>query len=99
MPHDNKTIELRVHFWTNDISPTEGEITPKHGLAKGTVHITANTLHGIAPEQKAHFNTLMELPLAIEKVLIAHGIVLHPGEKMSKYMRTLERREPEDQAA
>lgn len=33
----SKTIEVRVHFWTNGIAAREGEIKPGHCLASGSV--------------------------------------------------------------
>jgi hypothetical protein len=80
-----KTIELNVRFWTDEIAGEKGAILPKHAWASGVVHATRNTSHGISPTDPIPFNSLMELPVAIEKTLLAHGIILHADGKMKKY--------------
>src|SRR5690242_11074474 len=84
--HGEKMIEVKVRFWTDDIAD-KGEILPKHGWTSGVVRIEGNTTHGIKPSKPRPFNSLLDLPLAIERVLLDYGIVLHPSRKMSKYVR------------
>jgi hypothetical protein len=50
------------------------------------VRAETNPSHGIKPGGKAIFNSLLELPLAIERVLIQQGIQLHPGRRDRKYL-------------
>jgi hypothetical protein len=85
--HGEKMIEIRVRFWTNDIGEC-GQILPKHAWSKGTVNVTRNETHGITPKPKGwrNFNSLPELGMAIEKVLIDNEIVLHHSTKTKKYM-------------
>ena len=86
--HGEKTIEIKIHFFTNELAKA-GEIRPKHGWTRGTVGITTNESHGIEPGGKRrHFNSLMEIPAAIERVLIENGITLHTGGggKMDHYI-------------
>ena len=83
--HGEKTIELNVRFWTDEISAEKGKILPKHAWASGVVHTTRNESHGITPKDPIPFNSPMELPLAVEKALLAHGIVLHADSRMKKY--------------
>jgi len=79
-----RMIEVRLRFWTNDIVP-KGRIVPKHAWASGVVRIASNKSHGIAPSNPRPFNSLLDVGAVIEKVLIDHGVVLHPDRKMQKY--------------
>jgi hypothetical protein len=44
-----------------------------------------NKSHGIVPQNPVPFQSLMDLASVIERVLIAHGVVLHPSRRMQKY--------------
>ena len=83
--HGEKTIELSVRFWTDEMASEKGQIVPKHAWAGGMVHAVRNESHGIVSGEPVPFNSLMELPLAIERVLLAQGIVLHAANQMRKY--------------
>jgi hypothetical protein len=85
--HGEKTIEISIRFWTNNIGEG-GLILPKHAWSKGTVNITRNEAHGITPKPKGWrpFNSLPELGSAIERVLIESEIVLHHSPRTRKYM-------------
>jgi hypothetical protein len=80
-----KMIEIRVRFWTNDMAGKKESIRQKHAWANGVVRVQANKTHGISPRKPRPFQSLMDLPAAIEKVLIDHGIVLHRNRRMRKY--------------
>ena len=82
-----KMIEVRIRFWTDDIAPNKDEIIPKHAWMSGVVAMDRNKSHGISPEAPIPFNSLLSLGSAIEKVLIAHGVVFHVGGRSKKYMR------------
>jgi hypothetical protein len=84
--HGDKTIELTVRFWTDNIAPTKGKIIPKNGWAAGVVYIHKSPAHGFEPQDPIPFNTLMELPGKIEKVLANHGVQLRPYSTMKKYI-------------
>ena len=43
----DRTIELRVRFWTNGIASAEGKIVPRHAWDSGTVEVRSNESHGI----------------------------------------------------
>jgi hypothetical protein len=79
-------IELKVRFWTNDITEGEGQIVPKHAWASGVVRMEPNPSHGISPKSPAPFHSLLDLPAVMEKVLIAHGVTLHISRRMKKYL-------------
>lgn len=83
MPSDNKTIEVRVKFWTDNLTES-GEVNPKHAWAQGVVHMPANTRHGIKASQPQPFNSMAELASAIEDVLAESGIRLHVGPAAKK---------------
>ncbi len=81
-----RMIELKVRFWTDNIAQGKGMIHPKHAWASGVVRIERNDFHGIVPEDPLHFNSMMEIGTAIEKVLIQHGIKIHASSRMRKYL-------------
>jgi hypothetical protein len=84
--HGEKMIELRVRLWTDDIAPEKGKIAPKHAWAHGVVHIQKNSAHGIVPESPRPFNSLLDLGSVLEAVLIEHGITLHVGDQVKRYV-------------
>lgn len=86
-PHGEKMIEVKVRFWTNDIGAKKGEVVPKHGWARGVVRMERNDTHGTTGDPNEKFNSLMELPHAIERLLIKQGIVLYSSPNMRKYLR------------
>lgn len=81
-----RMIEVKVRFWTDNIAEGKGMVHPKHAWASGVVRIERNDIHGIVPEDPVHFNSLMEIAAALEKVLIQHGIKIHPSGRMEKYV-------------
>jgi hypothetical protein len=85
--HGEKMITMTVYFWTNDIAGQKGRISRKQAWAAGMVAMDANPSHGIKPRKTRPFHSLMDLTAAMEKVLIEHGIVLHEGPKMRKYLK------------
>jgi hypothetical protein len=82
-------IQINVRLFTNNISPEKGQVLPKHACTNGAIRLEKNTLHDINPKQPVIFNSLMGMPSVIEKVLIAHGIILHTDNRMRKYIRNL----------
>lgn len=84
--YGEKMIEVKIRFWTNEIADKKGSIVPKHAWTSGVVRIERNESHGIEPGYPRPFNSLMEIPSLIEKVLIQHGIKLHCDRKMEKYV-------------
>ena len=85
-PRGTKMIELSVHLYTEEISPNPGTIIPKHAWAHGVVRIKRNASHGIIPIEDRHFHSLMEIPAAIEQVLIDNEITIRKSTKMRKYI-------------
>lgn len=65
--YGEKTVELHIRFFTDEIA-TDG-IRPKHAWDCGTVSSVVNRSHSITHHIQ-HFNSMAELPLAVEKVLI-----------------------------
>ena len=85
--HGEKMIEVRIRFWTDDISKGPGKmIIPKHAWTSGVVRIQGNEAHGIAPTKPRPFNSLLDLTAVIEKTLKGHGIMLHISNGMKKYV-------------
>jgi hypothetical protein len=83
--HGKKMIEVSLRFWTNDISEEPGKVIPKHAWTSGVVRIQGNESHGIVPGSPLPFHSLLDIGSVIEKVLLNHGVVLHPSTKMDKY--------------
>lgn len=81
-----RMIEVKVRFWTDQIAEGEGRIQPKHAWGEGVVRMKRNEVHGIKPERPVVFSSLMDLAAVIEKVLIQHGITIHPSSRMRNYL-------------
>ena len=79
-----RTIELRVRFWTNGIASAEGKIVPRHAWDSGTVEVRSNESHGIVSKEALHFYSLAELSSVIEKALINNGVTLHADNHSRK---------------
>jgi hypothetical protein len=84
--HGEKMIEVKVRFWTNNIASRRGKVIPKHAWSSGVVRMEPNESHGIKPGNPKPFHSLLDVSAIIEKVLIEHGVVLHPSRTMKKYM-------------
>jgi hypothetical protein len=78
-------IEVKIRFWTDGIAEGEDMILPRNAWAAGVVRIERNDSHDLIPDDPVPFNSLMEIPGVIERVLIAHGITLHSSRKMNRY--------------
>ena len=83
--HGERTIEVKIRFWTNDIAGGQGKVLPKHAWAGGVVRMERNASHGIVPGAPLPFHSLLDITSVVEKALIQHGIQLHAGRKMRKY--------------
>ena len=86
--HGDKMIEVKIRFWTNDIANEPGKVVPKHAWTAGVVRIERNDSHGIQPTNPLPFHSLLDVGAVIERVLIEHGVKLHPSKKAAKYLRT-----------
>ena len=85
--HGEKMIEVKIRFWTDDISDEKGKVIAKHAWSSGVVRIERNKSHVITPSKPLPFHSLLDVGATVEKVLIEHGIILHPSQKMKKYVR------------
>ena len=83
-----RMIEVKLRFWTNDLADGEGKIRPKHAWSSGVVRMESNKTHGIKPKNPRPFHSLLDVGAVIERVLIQHGIQLHPNRRMRKYLFT-----------
>lgn len=83
--HGERMIEVKIRFWTNDIAGENRKIIPKNAWAAGVVRIERNDSHGIKPGSPLPFHSLLDMGAVIEKVLIEHGVTLHPSRQMRKY--------------
>ncbi len=83
--HGEKMIEVKLRFWTNAIAPSKDSVLPKHAWASGVVRMESNKSHGIKPKAPVPFHSLLDIGAVVEKVLIAHGVVLHAPRQMLKY--------------
>lgn len=80
-----RMVELKVHFWTDNIADGEGRVRPKHAWGSGVARVERNKAHGIAPQKAIPFNSLMELPAVIEQALIQAEVTIHPSRRMKRY--------------
>lgn len=87
--HGEKMIEIRLRFWTNGIAEEKGNIIPKQAWTSGVVSIDRNESHGIQPTNPLPFHSLLDIGRVVEKVLITHDIILHPGNRDEKYLQPL----------
>ena len=58
----------------------------KHAWSSGVVRMERNDSHGIMAKNPRPFHSLLDVGAVIEKVLIEHGVVLHPSQRMKKYL-------------
>jgi hypothetical protein len=84
--HGEKMIEVKIRFWTDELSPEPGKVIPKHAWTSGVVRIQGNKAHEIMPSRPKPFNSLLDVGLAIEKTLKENGIVLHLSRGMKRYV-------------
>jgi hypothetical protein len=84
--HGQKMIEVKVRFWTNDFADGDGQIRTKHARTSGVVRLKRNDLHGIKDIKPIPFHSLLDLPAAIEQLLIREEIKLHPSRRMRKLL-------------
>ena len=76
--HGEKTIEVSLRFWTDDIAETKGRIRPGHCWSAGTVRVPKNDSHGISGQHPSiPFNSLREITSAIDKAMTEAGITIH----------------------
>ncbi len=85
-PHGEKMLEIRLRFWTDEIAPVKGYVAPKHAWSSGVARIQTNASHGIHGGEEVIFNSLLEIPSAIEKILLSEGIQLHASRRMRRYL-------------
>ncbi|MCK4456298.1 MAG: hypothetical protein KAW39_01005 [Thermoplasmata archaeon] len=75
--YGEKTIELTVRFWTNDISRKENHIVPRVCWEHGMITLKKNESHGLAVKRKP-FKSIAHLSRAVEELLKASNVeVLH----------------------
>jgi hypothetical protein len=85
-PFGEKMIQLEIRLFTDEIAP-KGKVIPKHAWDTGMVTVQTNSTHGLRKGDPVPFNSLLELPVAIEKLFLKQGIILHSGSRSGKYLR------------
>lgn len=83
--HGEKMIQINIRLWTNKLSDKPGKIIPKNAWGRGVVSLERNKTHGIPSGKQMTFNSMLDLGVAIEKVLIEGGVVIHPSRRTRKY--------------
>lgn len=84
--HGEKMIEVKLRFWTNDLGGEQGKILPKNAWGSGVVRMERNRAHGIVPGHPIPFNSMADIAAKVEKVLIDHGVKIHPSSRMRRYI-------------
>ena len=85
--YGEKTIRLTVYFWANNIASSPAKVDQRKARAQGAVQIQANKSHGIAAGKAVPFNSMPEIGIAIEKVLIEAGVKLRLSAQEKKYRK------------
>lgn len=83
---NERMIEIRLRLWTDSIAGRKGYVVPKLAWSSGTIRMERNETHGIKPNKARPFNSLLDLGVVIEKLLIAQGITLRPSKRMKRYI-------------
>ena len=85
-----RTIEVRIKFWTNQIAGDNGKVYPKHAWDAGVVMMSANNAHGIITKGNPEIlHSILDLPSVVAKVLTKHGVTLHAGRKSRKLIQPI----------
>lgn len=85
-PHGQKMIEVTIRFWTNNISKKRGHVAKKECWDCGVIYMPENSAHDIRSTPPVPFHSLLELSQKLEKLLIAHKVKLHRGQRSRKYL-------------
>jgi hypothetical protein len=81
-----RMIEVKIRFWTDALADKEGSVRPRHAWTSGVVRVTSNSVHGIKSKKAYPFNSLLDVPATVERVLLDHGVKLHASSRMKKYL-------------
>jgi hypothetical protein len=85
--HGETMITLTVKFFTDHLAKDPNMVRRKHAYTCGAVYMTKNETHGTRSGKTFKFNSMAELPLAMQKCLIAHDITLHPSKNDRKIFK------------
>ena len=83
---NEKMIELKIKFFTNNISVWKDYVVKKLGWQSGYVYASINKTHGIESKKPVFFHSLMELPQAIEETLLKQDIKLKSTKRTKEYL-------------
>jgi hypothetical protein len=83
-PHGERMVQVSIRFLTDNIAE-QGKVVPGHVWARGFLTVQRNDTHGFRTSKGVAFNSLMELPGKLERLLIREGITVHPTQLMAKY--------------
>ena len=72
-----KTIEVRLRFFTNSIADIKGHVLPKHCWPVGMATMPKNDSHGIRNVKPHPFHSLEEISSVVEEILADAGIAVH----------------------
>ena len=86
--HGDKMIEVRVRFWTNNISKKKGRLVPRECWDAGTIAMDTNKLHGIKSKTPKGFGSLTGMVKVMEAVLTGHGVKLHMSGQNRRLYKT-----------
>jgi hypothetical protein len=78
-PRGDKTIQMEIVFWTDNLADNKGEQIAKHAWAQGKVSMSANGAHGIKRGRGTNFYDMLDLPAAIKAELVKAGVKLRSG--------------------
>ena len=75
--HGEKTIEVKLRFFTDNIADTKGHVLPKHCWPVGMATMPKNDSHGIRNVKNHPFHSLAEVSSVVEEILADAGITVH----------------------
>lgn len=84
-PHGKKMIGVEVRFWTNNLA-AKGKIVPRSGRWAASSGYRATKCMELRPVGLGHSTHSWRSRPPIERVLIEHGVRLHPSRKIRKYI-------------
>jgi hypothetical protein len=75
-----KTIEVRLRFWTDGLAGREGNILPAVCWDSGKAFVIANSAHGIGAGAQVDFKDLAGIPRAVAKSLDSAGVTVRKSK-------------------
>ena len=73
-PVGERTIEVRLRFWTDGIASKDGHLLTGFCWEYGKAYVIANPTHGLKAGDQIDFKNLSDLPQAVARALESAGV-------------------------